>query len=358
MDKVLSKIYYDRRSAGSFGGIKRLHREAAKHHDVTEDEVREFLKTQNTYTLHKDRRFNFKRNRIIALYKDYQHEADLAEMIPYAEENSDMRYILVVIDCFTKYLWLRGLKNKTPAAVKDAFTDIYKTDKRVPHRLRTDRGKEFDNKAMDKFYGELDILFFTTTNQTIKCSIVERVQRTLKSRMYRFFTSEGHHRWYEHLQDFAEAYNNSYHRSIKMTPVEASSADAKIVFRNLYNGRSLKELLEKDEKPVAKPGDTVRIQYDKDKVGDKSYFSTFTDQTAVVDKVIDKPLPLYSLKDYKDREIPRKFYKSEIQPIPPPSYRIERILRERTVDGKKEYFVKFLNYPSDANAWVSDLDHV
>ena len=357
MDEVLKSIYYDQKSAGSFGGIHRLYREASKQHAVTEEEVREFLSKQNSYTLHKDRKFRFKRNKIIALYKDYNWEADLIDMIAYEKENDGHKHILVAIDDFSKYAWLRAMKDKTPTSVKDAFTDIFKTDKRVPHRLRTDRGKEFENRVMDKFYHDHEILFFTTTNQTIKCAIVERLNRTLKSRFFRYFTSKGSHRYIDVLQDFADSYNTSYHRSIKMTPKEACEAETATVFANLYEGKTLKELLEKKEKPAAVEGDLVRIQYDKDTF-DKSYFSTFTDQTATVKRVIGKPIPMYSLLDYRKKPIPRNFYKSEIQPIPEPSYRIERILRERQRGGKTEYFVKFLNYPSSENAWVTDIGNV
>lgn len=334
-----------------------MFREASKHHDVTEEEVRDFLSKQNSYTLHKDRRFRFKRNKIIALYKDYNWESDLIDMIAYEKENDGYKYILVTVDDFTKYCWLRAMKDKTPGSVKEAFTDIFQTDKRLPHRLRTDRGKEFENKIMDKFYRDHDILFFTTTNQTIKCAIVERLNRTLKSRFFRYFTSKGNHRYIDILQDFADGYNRSYHRSIKMTPEEACAAESKVVFKNLYEGKSLAELLEQKEKPKAEEGDLVRIAYDKGAF-DKSYFSSFTDQTAVVDKVIKKAKPLYSLIDYRKRRIPRNFYINEIQPIPEPSYRIERILRRRVKNGKPEYFVKFLNYPASENAWVSDLENV
>ena len=357
MDQVLRNIYYDPRNAGSFGGIERLYREASKNHDVSIDEVRDFLSKQNSYTLHKDRRFRFQRNKIIALFPNYNWEADLMDMQAFAKDNDGYKYILVAIDDFTKYCWLRALKDKTPGSVKDAFADIFKADKVVPHRLRTDRGKEFDNKTLMSFYKDHDILYFTTTNQTIKCAIVERVNRTLKSRFFRYFTSKGKHRYIDTLQQFADGYNDSYHRSIRMTPRQALTADPKTVFANLYEGKSLKELLQTTTKPKAKEGDIVRIAYDKGKF-DKSYFSTFTDQTAVVDKVIEKPKPLYSLVDYKNDTIPRHFYKEELQPIPEPSYRIEKILRQRERDGKTEYFVKFLNYPSSENAWVSDIGNV
>lgn len=358
MDEVLRKIYYDPKNAGSFGGVQRLYQEAAKNHNVTEEEVRDFLVRQNTYTLHKDRRLRFHRNKIVVLYPDFQWEADLIDVIAYARENSGYKHLLVVIDSFTKFAWLRPLKDKTPKSVETAFEDIFAVDGRKPHRLRTDRGTEFQNRVMNRFYKKHDILFFTTTNSTIKCAMVERLNRTLKARFFRFFTSKGNHRYIDHLQQFVDSYNNSPHRSIKMTPKQACVADASLVFQNLYDGKTLKELLtDKDEKTKVNKGDTVRIAYDRSSF-DKSYFSTFTDETAKVDRVIPKPRPMYSLVDYKNRKIPRNFYKEEIQAIPEPSYRIERILRRRQRNGRWQYFVKFLNHSSEENQWVSDLEDV
>lgn len=357
MDEVLKAYYYDPANAGSFGGVRRLYREACKHHNISEEQVRDFLKRQNTYTLHKDRRFRFKRNKIVVLFKDYQHEADLIDWQAYSKENDGIKYMLVVIDCFTKYAWIRPLMNKMPSSVKEAFISIYGGDNRWPHRLRTDRGTEFDNTLMRRFYDEHEIVFFTTTNQTIKCAMVERLNRTLKARFFRYFTSHGNHRFVEMWEDLVKGYNDSYHRSIKMTPNEAIASDTETVFHKLYEGKTLKELLLPDEEPVAEEGDTVRIAYDKETFG-KSYFSTFTDQTATVQKVIHKPIPLYSLTDYRNKTIPRNFHGQEIQPIPEPSYRVERVLRERTRDGKKEYFVKWLNYPSSENSWVTDIGNV
>lgn len=278
-------------------------------------------------------------------------------MIAYAKENDGYKHILVAVDCFTKYCWLRAMKDKRPESTRAAFQDIIDTDKRIPHRIRTDRGTEFQNRLMKTFYEENNILFFTTTNQTIKCAMVERLNRSLKSRFFRYFTSKGNHRYINCLQDFADSYNNTIHRSIKMTPNDACSADAAIVFQNLYEGKSLRDLLLTEGKPKAKEGDLVRIAYDKDKF-DKSYFSTFTDQVATVQKVRKKPEPMYSLLDYRNQVIPRHFYGSEVQKIPEPSYRVERVLRERIRNVKKEYFVKFLNFPSSENSWVSELGNV
>lgn len=357
MDSILKEVYYNPRNPGSFGGVQRLLREVQKKTGFSRKEVEVFLTQQNTYTLHKDRRWRFPRNKVIALFKDEQWQADLAEM----PQDKGYRYILVVIDVFTKYVWAVPLKRKDPESVREGFKHIFK-DRRIPCKLQTDKGKEFDNKVMRPFYEKHNILYFTSTNKTYKCSVVERLNRTLKGRMYRYFTSIGKRQWIDKLHDFVDSYNNSYHTSIKMTPVEASESDNAEVFRNLYGVDSINDLRKKEENTRKKQkkiaiGSTVRVAYDRDAF-DKGYFSTFTDAIGKVYKQSQQGIPMYFLKDYSGETVPRRFYRQELQPIPEPTYRIEKILKTRVKDGKKQYYVKWLNYPSSDNSWVDAIEDV
>ena len=361
MDSLLKKAYYNPRNPGSFGGVQRLLREVQKNTALSRKDVEDFLSQQNTYTRHKDRRWRFPRNKVIALFKDEQWQADLAEMVPYATQNNGYRYILVVIDIFTKYAWAAPLKRKDPESVREGFKQIFK-EKRIPCKLQTDRGKEFDNNIMKSFYKKHNIIYFTSTNKTYKCSVVERLNRTLKGRMYRYFTSIGKRRWIDKLQDFVGSYNNSHHRSIKMTPAEASEADNAQVFQNLYGVESINDLRKRDkdtrkkQKTIPK-GALVRVAYDREAF-DKGYFTTFTDSVGKVYKVSQQGIPMYFLKDYIGETIPRRFYRQELQPIPEPTYRIEKILKTRVRDGKKQYYVKWVNFPSTDNSWVDAIEDV
>ena len=124
-----------------------------------------------------------------------------------------------------------------------------------------------------------------------------------------------------------------------MTPVEASKADNAQVFRNLYGVDSINDLQnkEKDTRKKQKKipeGALVRVAYDREAF-DKGYFTTFTDSIGKVYKVSQQGIPMYFLKDYIGENIPRRFYRQELQPIPEPTYRIEKILKTRVKDGRK-----------------------
>jgi transposase InsO family protein len=307
MDRSLlaEKVYTDPSNPGSFGGQDRLYRQLKKY-GFTRQDVSNFLKLQDVYTLHKDRRIKFPRNRVFAYSKDFQWMADLVDLSKYSRQNHGYKYILVVIDVFTKYLWARCLKTKQPLEMKRAWESIFEDD-RKPLRLQTDRGGEFDSAYMKQYYKEKNITYFTSWNPTFKCSVVERVNRTIKSRMFRYFTLKKTHEYVHVLQKIVTAYNNSYHRSIKMTPNEACDADPKVVFKNLYG---------KIPKTKAKlaPGDVVRVAYDK-KAFDKSYETTFSRDLGHISGINTQPLPMYLLKDSSGTSLKRRFYDAELQAL-------------------------------------------
>jgi len=156
--------------------------------------------------------------------------ADLVEMQAFSKFNRGVRYLLTVIDVFSKYGWMLPLKDKTGKSVTDAFKEIFKKSKRKPEKLWTDKDREFYNKHVK----ELGVELYSTENAE-KSSVVERWNRTMKEKMFKSFTANNTNKYIDVLDDFVERYNNTRHSSIKMTPVEASKkTNAITVYRNLY----------------------------------------------------------------------------------------------------------------------------
>jgi hypothetical protein len=204
-----------------------------------------------------------------------------------------------------------------------------------------------------------DVTFFTSQDKQIKCAIVERVNRTLKAKMYRYFTHRGTQRYIDILQKLIDSYNSSYHRSIKMRPIDVNKSNESLVFQNLYNAKSFKDIFykEKMKNNSFKIGDTVRLKYDLNEQFDKSYYPLWTDQIFEVDNVINrKDKLLYTLK-MGGEKLARRFYPEELQKVKVDNdtiYRVEKIIKRRTVNGRKEVFVKWLNYPPSFNQWIPE----
>ena len=175
---------------------------------------------------------------------------DLVEMQAFSKSNRGVRYILTVIDVFSKYGWMLPLKDKTGKSVADAFKEIFKKSKRKPEKLWTDKGQEFYNKNVK----ELGVELYSTENEE-KSSVVERWNRTMKEKMFKYLTANNTNKYIDVLDDFVERYNNTRLSSIKMTPVEASKKENEVrVYRNLYP-----DLTRRPMRAKFKTGDKVRI---------------------------------------------------------------------------------------------------
>ena len=215
MDEYLTQLYYNPKRSGSFGGVERLYRDVKKEgkYDISRAQLKKWLMKQDTYTLHKQARRHYKRNRVIVGGIDELWQMDLADMQSHAKENDGYRYLLVCIDVFSKYVWVIPLKTKTGPASVTAFKEILESG-RKPQKIQTDEGTEFFNKHFKDLMKTEEIQLYNTYNET-KASVVERVIRTLKTRMWRYFTAKRTRRYIDVLQDLVDSYNKSKHRSIQ-----------------------------------------------------------------------------------------------------------------------------------------------
>ena len=147
--EYLSDLYSDPSKPGSFQSAEKLYQTVKKEgrYNITRYQIQKWLQNQESYSLHKAQRRKFKRSPIIVAGKDDQWSADLMDMVKFSKENNSVKYILLVIDTFSKYVWLRPLKDKTGSSVTKAFIDIFR-EGRIPNRLRTDKGQEFRAKSV------------------------------------------------------------------------------------------------------------------------------------------------------------------------------------------------------------------
>jgi len=314
--------------------------------------VEKWLSGQFTYTLHKQVKRNFKRNPVIASYVDEQWQADLVDMKEFESQNDGYKYLITIIDIFSKYAWVYPLKDKSAVEVTKTLKKFFKL--RKPSKFQTDQGKEFVNSSVKKLMIENDINFFVTRNTDIKCAVVERFNKTLRGRMFRYFTSKGTRRYVDVLDSLVNNYNKTWHSSIKMTPVMALKADKNKIFKNLYGFDSKRELLIKKSKNKTKLSekDLVRVPYKK-QAFDKGYYPNWTDETYKIKKVKQKlNKPVFELTDKDNNELKQSFYPEQVQKIFDNEYRIEKIIKEKRVRGKLLFFVKWTNYPDSYNSWI------
>ena len=303
---------------------------------------------QDTYTLHKPIRRHFRRNRVIVGGIDHQWLMDLADMQSMQKFNNGYRYLLVCIDMFSKYAWVVPLKNKTGLSLVEAFKIILASGCKS-EKIITDQGREFFNKHFKALLKDEDIELYNTYNET-KASVVERLIRTLKTRMWRYFTAKKTMRYIDMLPDLVYSYNHSVHRSIKTRPADVTADNEKQVWRTLYDHND-------DVKHVKykfKIGDQVRISKMKRKF-EKGYLPNFSKEIFTISKQVPHDPPIYKLKDYDGEELKGTFYNKELQKVIKSDdvYEVEKMLKKRSRGRNVQYLVKWLGYPNKFNSWVA-----
>ena len=271
--------------------------------------------------------------------------ADLVEMQQFSRWNKGYKYLLMVIDVFSKYGWIVPLKDKKGETVTKAFQNIFK-EGRKPEFVWTDKGSEFYNRHLKDLLRKHEIELYSTENEE-KSSVVERWNRTMKNRMWKEFTKRGNTMYLDILPKILKLYNNTSHSSIKMTPTEASRKENEgTVYFNLMKPTSTKS----STKSKHLVGDKVRISKYKRPVFDKGYTPNWTEEVFTVDKIQYTNPITYRLKDLSGEEISGSFYEQEMQKAVQDVYRIEKVIRRDLAKGKA--LVKWSGYPEKFNSWV------
>ena len=265
---------------------------------------------------------NFQKRSVVSNGIDDICAADLVEMQKFSKWNKGLKYLLMVIDVFSKYGSIRGLKDKKTETVSKAFEDIFKS-KRKPKMLWTDKGSEFISKHFKEFLKREGIKLYHTENEE-KSSVVERWNKTMKNRMWKMFTVNNNTIYWDKIDKLINDYNNSRHSSVKMTPVEASKKkNESKVWSNLYGD----SIYLKPGKAKFSIGDSVRISKYKRKVFDKGYTPNWTEEIFVIDKVLPTKPVTYSIVDLTGEEIKGSFYGQELQKAKQQTFRIEKVIR-------------------------------
>ena len=212
--------------------------------------------------MHKPTRRRFHRRRVVVYGIDHQWQADLVDLGILSSYNKGFKYLLTCIDVLCQYAWVAPLTDKTGKNLKDALQVIFKSGRR-PIRLQTDKGNEFTNRVFQQFLKEHDGHFFTTYNEETKASIIERFNRTLETRMWKYFTYRETLTYVDVLSEMVASYYHTVHRTIGIPPAEVTLANQTTVSKRLYgrNGpKSFPHFLPEIECDSAKP--SVRSRMD------------------------------------------------------------------------------------------------
>ena len=196
--------------------------------------------------LHKPIIRKFEKRRVYSTFKNNIWGVDLADMQLLSKYNKGIRFLLCVIDIFSKYTWVVPLKDKKGISIVKAFQIILKQSNRKPNNIWVDKGSEFYNAYFKKWLRDNDVVMYSTHNEG-KSVVTERFIKTLKGKICKYMTSISKNVYIDKLDVIVDEYNNTYHTTIKIKPIDVKD--------NTYINAD-KEINNKD--PKFKVGDHVR----------------------------------------------------------------------------------------------------
>ena len=380
LTSYLESMYYDPKNAGSFGGPRALYKavKSAGQRIISMGKIKKWLKSQETYTMHRKMVRRFKRNRVQVDHIDEQWDVDLMDMDYYSKHNNGVRYVLLVIDIFSRYAWAVPLQNKQATTVKEGFDVLLDKSKgRTPQKVRTDPGGEFANRIMKKWFDDHHILHSVTHNE-MKANYVERLIKTIKSRIVKYFNFKNTHEYVSQLDDFMEGYNDTYHSGIKMKPSSVNKNNELMLWQQQYVEPFVKEamaknivkdnsVMKKEKKKKKKKtflfkiGDTVRISHLRS-LFHREYDQKWTGEVFTVTKRWSREgVYVYELDDYSGQSLAGTFYEPELQAVTfdaEQPFKIEKVIKTRGRGANKEHYVKWMNWPNKYNSWIKDYVHL
>ena len=338
----IEKRYFDAKQPGSFSAVSGFIR---NNRDIDEKKFKEWALKQDTVTLHQPARKHFPRRKVLVFEAGELLQIDLMDFQSLSEFNQGFNYVLTAIDAFSKFAYAIPLKRKTAKDVLKALQTIIKDIK--PKKIQTDRGLEFVNQTISDWAKSNGIRMYSTYNYDIKASIVERFIRTFKGRLYRYFTQNSTSVYIDVLSSIINSYNETFHRSIKMTPKQArKKSNETLVYENLY--RNTRPLYKRVAK--FKVNDPVRVSRYPN-IFAKAYTQNFSTEYFFIDKVEHTEPPVYKLRDFAGEKLLGTFYEQELTKISVDrnkTFKIEKVLEEK---GNK-VLVKYLGWPMKFSEWI------
>lgn len=343
----LAKIYHGS-SAGSFRGPLALYKQARKQGlDVSLANCKQYLQTIPSYTLYRPARKNYPRNPIIANYCGEVFQIDIMDLSQFRDSNDSLRYALLGYDTFSKYAIAHTLPNRKPTSVQTGLEDFVK---RLPFsivRIFWDKEGSFVSKQIQKWLKDRDIANYTTVAK-VKAPGVERLVRTVRTHLQRYFEATGSRRWIDRLQTFLHSYNNRINSTTKQRPLDLVNDPLIVPAKRKHH----RDPVTKTIPPI---GAHVRLNRLRDTFEKEASGSWSRELFKVVGHKTGGPgLHTIKVQDMLGNPVRGSLYLHECQQVSWDGRKtLEDVLEHRTLPGpRRQQLVTFVEYPEHYKVWI------
>ena len=200
--------------------------------------------------------------------------------------------------------------------------------KNKPNYIWSVRESIFFSKEIQKFFKDNNVIIYHT-NSYLKAVVIERFNRSLRELMMKEFVKNNNTVWYNILPKLIKTYNNRYHSTIKMMPIQVNKSNEKYIKKNIYT------YYKTSKNPKFKIGDLVRISLKRTNLFDKpSGNIKWSEELFKIHSINKSNVITYKIKDLNDEIIEGIFYEKELQKAKNTSevYIIEKIIRKKKIN--------------------------
>ena len=358
----LASIWYNPKHKGGFVGPAALQKivKAEGKYKIGNESIKQWLQNQDAYSVRRQIHSKTRKPKTDVDGVYYMWDTDLADVSNLRKFNDDHQFLLIVIDAFSRYAWVKPLKDKKAATVLKAFKEILSVEEKSPVLIRSDRGSEYVNRYFKKFCKDNGITHVESLSDH-KAAFAESFIGKLKNVMYRYFESNQTYRYLEVLPDLIRAYNNRIHSSLYgFAPSQIDEDTQYLIWQRMKTQDRKKKKLKAKSKKLLSIGDHVRLTY-KRRPFRRGYAQKWTEEIFVISHRYfrDGIIPVYKVKDYDGEQIAGGFYSSELQKIDKDRdvfWKIEEVLKKKKVKGETKLLVRWLGWPKKFDSWISESD--
>ena len=327
IEQGLRDIYYN--PSTGYQSIERLYQKAKESGlKVSRKIVRDWMKTQDTYTRYKPIIKKHKYQKTFVRDLGEQIQMDLVDMGKYKNQNKGYYWILTAVQVLSRYSFTIPVYRKTTKYMAEAVNELLKKFKdrfgRYPKNAQFDDGKEFYNVGVKDILKGYNVNYFSTFSSR-KAAVVERFNRTLKTGMWKYFYANGNYTWINVLDNLTRNYNQTKHSVTLLKPADVNESNKDEVWIILF-GYGLNEF----PKPKFNLNETVRVsKYEN--IFEKGYEANFTEEIFKIVKIFRGDPTMYELEDLTGEPILGKFYESELSAVNKKDnlYRVEKTLKRK-----------------------------
>ena len=353
-EKFLHQLYYNPKHRSAFAGANKLWSYVKQlGRNISRKQVYQWLSKQDVYTSHHPILHRFARRQVVTRGIDDIWDADLMDMSNLSNKNDDIQFLGIFIDIFSRYLYAIPMKTKSTRDTLDAIKQVIKIRGSHPDTLRCDAGKEFVGKLVHDYLLDREVYQQVTRNDG-KANYAERVIRTLKKRIYRYMYANKTERYIDALGDIVQGYNDTYHSSIGCSPSSVNRTNETRIWAHQYLKPSKSASEFKKVKFKFSPGNLVRISNYRSPFS-RGFGQTFSEELFKVRSRFGGYPITYVLEDLHGETVSGLFYEPELVLVTGKDknsqYSVEKILRHRIRNGKKQVLIKWKGYSNSFNSW-------